>query len=90
MTNAEGFELKLVRAEAFPARLLLLRTVCDESFHQLFSSEEGVPETEGDDSLDGAAEDERDYVRRRLRDELGREPSEEEVDDWLRRHTEGY
>lgn len=25
-----------------------------------------------------------------LRDELGREPTEEELDEWLRQHTEGY
>lgn len=47
-------------------------------------------EPEGDDALGEAGRDEREYVRRRLRDELGREPSEEEVNEWLRRHTEGY
>ncbi|HYO92512.1 MAG TPA: hypothetical protein VEQ40_12785 [Pyrinomonadaceae bacterium] len=56
-----------------------------------FSSEDETPSAgEEDDSLSDAAENERNYVRRRLRDELGREPSEEEVDEWLRRHTEGY
>jgi hypothetical protein len=25
-----------------------------------------------------------------LRQELGREPTEEELDEWLRQHTEGY
>ena len=90
MRLSEGFE-KLVRAEAFPARLLMLRTVDGLAFQSLFSSEEGTPATdEGDDSLDEAAETEREYLRRRLRDELGREPSEEEMDEWLRRHTEGY
>jgi DNA-directed RNA polymerase specialized sigma subunit len=29
-------------------------------------------------------------VRQRLREELQREPTDEEVDQWLRRHTEGY
>lgn len=53
------------------------------------SSSEELPE-EQDDSLDEAARTEREYVRRRLREDLGREPSEEEVDEWLRRHTEGY
>jgi hypothetical protein len=91
MTFSEGFEVLLVRAEAFPARLLMLRTVDGEVFQSSFSSEDETPGTEeGDASLDEAAETERDYVRRRLRDELGREPSEEEVDEWLRRHTEGY
>lgn len=90
MTLSEGFE-KLVRAEDFPARLLMLRTVDGLAFQSLFSAEEEAhAEDGGDDSLDEAAETEREYVRRRLRDELGREPSEEEVDEWLRRHTEGY
>ncbi|HEX8138555.1 MAG TPA: hypothetical protein VF544_13390 [Pyrinomonadaceae bacterium] len=36
------------------------------------------------------ARGEREYVRERLREELGREPAQEELDEWLRRHTEGY
>ena len=40
--------------------------------------------------LDDAARDEREYVRRRLREELQREPTESELDEWLRQHTEGY
>ena len=50
------------------------------------------PETEGgaDDSLEDAARKERDYMRERLRQQLDREPTEEELNDWLRQHTEGY
>ena len=82
---------KLVRAEGFPARLPLLRTGRDAAVAYSFSSEERPQEEEeGRDSLDEAARDEREYVRRRVRDDLGREPSEEELDEWLRRHTEGY
>ncbi|MDQ1522886.1 MAG: hypothetical protein QOE47_810, partial [Pyrinomonadaceae bacterium] len=29
-------------------------------------------------------------LRGRLRDELGREPTDEELNEWLREHTEGY
>ncbi|MGB7925798.1 MAG: hypothetical protein WCF57_21345 [Pyrinomonadaceae bacterium] len=43
-----------------------------------------------DAPLEDAARAERDYVRERLREELQREPTEEEVDQWLREHTEGY
>jgi len=43
-----------------------------------------------DSSLEDVARDEREYVRGRLRAELGRDPSEEEIDEWLREHTEGY
>ena len=83
---------KLVRAEAIPARLLLLRTGRDAAVSYSFSSEDRPQkeEEEGRDSLDEAARDEREYVRRRLLNDLGREPSEEELDEWLRRHTEGY
>jgi hypothetical protein len=86
--SAHGCELILVRAEDVPARLLMLRKT-DVVFQRSFNPEDEAP-AEGDASLEEAAEDERDYVRRRLHDELGREPSEEEVDEWLRRHTEGY
>lgn len=41
-------------------------------------------------TLEDAARKERGYVRERLKEELGRDPSEEEVDEWLRKHTEGY
>jgi hypothetical protein len=89
MTNSEGFELLFVRADDFPARLLMLGIVDGGAFSASSSAEDETPAEEGD-SLGEAAENERDYVRQRLRDELGREPSEEEMDEWLRRHTEGY
>ena len=44
----------------------------------------------GGDSLEDAARDEREVGRRRLGEELGRVPTDEEVDEWLRRPTEGY
>ena len=52
----------------------------------------GADEAEGgaDDSLDEAARNEGEYLRGRLRDELGREPTEAELNEWLRQHTEGY
>jgi len=43
-----------------------------------------------DESLAQTARKERDYLRARLRAELGREPSDDELDEWLREHTEGY
>jgi hypothetical protein len=46
--------------------------------------------TGGDDSLQTLARDEHDYAREQLSRELGREPTEDEIDDWLRRQTEGY
>jgi cobalamin-dependent methionine synthase I len=43
-----------------------------------------------DSELEQVAETEHEYLHQRLRQELGREPTEEELDDWLRQHTEGY
>ncbi len=82
----KSLEAQMLRAEAFGVLEAAGRT----AFEHSMSAEDAPPEEEGDASLDEAAEDEREYVRRRLRDELGREPSEEEVDEWLRQHTEGY
>ena len=44
----------------------------------------------GGESLEDAARDARDIAASRMREELGREPNAEEVDEWLRRHTESY
>jgi hypothetical protein len=41
-------------------------------------------------SLADVAQTEQEYLHERLRKELGREPTEEELDEWLRQHTEGY
>ncbi len=41
-------------------------------------------------TLEEAARAEHDYLRKRLSDELNREPTEDELSDWLRQHTEGY
>lgn len=40
--------------------------------------------------LSDVADTEHEYLHERLRKELGREPTEEELDQWLRQHTEGY
>ena len=43
-----------------------------------------------DAKLEEVAESEHEYLHQRLREELGREPTEAELDQWLRQHTEGY
>jgi hypothetical protein len=58
-------------------------------FHSLVFEEQPAPE-DTNTGLEDAARTERDYVRQRLREELGREPTESELDEWLRQHTEGY
>ena len=45
---------------------------------------------ESDGKLEDVAQTEHEYLHQRLREELGREPTEEELDEWLRQHTEGY
>lgn len=37
-----------------------------------------------------AAEQEAEFVRAHLKEELGRPPTREEIDEWLREHTESY
>ena len=40
--------------------------------------------------LSDAVNGEQDFLRTRLTEELGREPTQEELDEWLREHTESY
>jgi DNA-directed RNA polymerase specialized sigma subunit len=67
-----------------------------QGFHQTASQHNlagATPEHEkadADDSLEDAARDEREYARSRLSEELKREPTEDEINDWLRQQTEGY
>ena len=61
----------------------------------VFNLADAVPEDstephDADAPLDDAARGEREYVRERLREELKREPTDSELDEWLRQHTEGY
>lgn len=71
---------------------------CGPSPRRILSTEEN-PSTENteenteestDHELEDAARTEQDYLRQRLREELQREPTEQELDEWLRQHTEGY
>lgn len=58
---------------------------------QYTASEQAAAEAEDSNTpLDDAARNEREYVQERLREELKREPTQGEVDEWLRQHTEGY
>lgn len=47
------------------------------------------PDINGE-SLADTVRDEQELPRERLRQELGREPTEQEVQEWTRQHTEGY
>ena len=55
------------------------------------SSENSEPlEVDQGAELEDVAQTEHEYLHERLRAELGREPTEKELDEWLRQHTEGY
>jgi hypothetical protein len=53
-------------------------------------SAEGAPQDTVEPELKEVARLEREYVHRRLREELKREPTEAEMDEWLRQQTEGH
>jgi len=52
--------------------------------------EDNTGKEAGGESLADVVRDERELPRERLRQELNREPTEEEVNEWSRQHTEGY
>ncbi|HEX3560842.1 MAG TPA: hypothetical protein VHU19_16695 [Pyrinomonadaceae bacterium] len=66
-----------------------LRTLSYHGAAGTTCTENGNDES-GGDSLEDAALDEREHARQRLREELGREPTEGEINEWLRQQTEGY
>ena len=49
-----------------------------------------LPEQSSSTELKAIAQAEHEYLHQRLREDLGREPTEQELEDWLRQHTEGY
>ena len=51
---------------------------------------QGADRSGGGESLEDAARDAREVAGLRLREELGRDPTDAEIDEWLRQHTEGY
>ena len=69
------------------------RELNDDDAHTVWASapdeEASISEAPGT-ALDEMVRKEQEYLRQRLRDELKREPTEEELNEWLRQHTEGY
>lgn len=53
-------------------------------------SDESPEPADGTTTLEDVARVEQEFVRQRLREELKREPTEEELSEWLREHTESY
>ena len=54
------------------------------------SDENDIEGNDESSELENAARAEQEFLQQRLREELGREASAEELDEWLRQHTEGY
>lgn len=63
--------------------------LCYGSWYRFTGEETSEPDNT-DAGLEDAARTEHEYLRQRLREELQREPTEQELDEWLRQHTEGY
>lgn len=53
-------------------------------------SSKDEPTDKESNGLGDAARAEHEFLHERLLQDLGREPTEEELDEWLRQHTEGY
>jgi hypothetical protein len=79
MPYQQGFHAPSGASQSGAPWSSLVNTAAEESWAE-----------DADGSLEDAARGEREYVRERLRTELGREPTEEELNEWLREHTEGY
>jgi hypothetical protein len=77
-----GEESSLAIETSLATREVLVMTLDDEGNRDA--------DDDSDAKLAGVARTEHEYLHQRLREELGREPSEEELDEWLRQHTEGY
>jgi hypothetical protein len=52
--------------------------------------EQGGGDAGAHNSLEDAARDEHEHALARLREELKRDPTEDEINEWLRQQTEGY
>jgi len=54
------------------------------------SDKDPVDRVNEEDGLSDAVRAEQEFVRQRLRAEFGREPTADEMNEWLREQTEGY
>ena len=64
--------------------------MCEGELMPVDANGEEATGERADEQLNDAARAEREYLRERLHAELGRAPTDEELDEWLREHTEGY
>lgn len=87
----KGYNKKSVTAEDL---LNAIKTMNNKELNKKedVNSDERVEtgETENDSSLDSLVREEQSVVRQKLIDKLQREPTQQEIDNWLSEHTEGY
>lgn len=78
-----GEAVTLTIETSLTTREIKVMTLEDEQHtHHVDSTDTG--------KLEEVAEGEHEYLHNRLREDLGREPTEAELNEWLRQHTEGY
>lgn len=65
------------------------KNLIKETPDELPANSTDVP-PENDSSLEALVRQEQTIARERLREKLGREPTQEESDEWLNEQTEGY
>ena len=72
------------------ASLAIVTSLATAEIQVMTLKDEENKEAKEDAKLEDVAQIEHEYLHQRLRNDLGREPTEEELDEWLRQHTEGY
>jgi hypothetical protein len=69
---------------------VVVETSIDSREVTIMGTDANQGEESASNELTEVARDEEKFVRETLAKELGREPTEDEVSDWLREHTESY
>jgi hypothetical protein len=92
---ADGARRRLIIAAEDNSLAVETSLASGEVLVMSLASEEANDANDGNDGdngveLRGVAKSEHEYLHQRLREELGRDPTETELDEWLRQHTEGY
>jgi hypothetical protein len=86
----ERDEQRRLLLEGEEGNLAIESSLATAEIHIMNSEDGETKDAEQASELKDVARTEREYLHERLRSELGREPTEAELDEWLRQHTEGY
>jgi len=69
---------------------IVIETSLDTREVKIMGTEAKQSETGASNELKQVAREEEEFIKQTLKENLGREPTEDEVSEWLREHTEGY